>query len=852
MAQDPAMWSSAWGPNFRHLNAVEILPNNKVVAVGGREFNDAITSAFVTADSGANWNIAMDNVNAILQDLDFTDVSTGYSVGWAGNVWKTTNSGDSWSQIPITGNPGTRNYNGCHFFDAMTGVIVGGNESNDAIQTILRTTDGGANWSVISDNLAPWLRAVHFVDNSSGYAVGDQGTILKSTNGGTSWSALTLTGGIASRNYTDVYFFDANTGIAIGGWESNDSIATIIRTTDGGANWTPIMDNVESMLNGIYFYSATEGYIVGDDGDIYFSNDAGATWTLQSIPVNDTYGLNAVCFKNPYFGVAVGSDGKLLWYNDVDAQLAVGTLNSPVSVVNSNTVQIVGQVDDSGLAATLELEYGTTMSFGSSVPMNPNVTSGLGSIPVDVTLSGLTPDLIYYARMKMTNALGITYSDEISFYTGVSTVPNFNFEVWNQFNDQILNNWYNTGSVEPATSYNATTAVQLQGGQNDNVGAILYGIPGQTGLEGGIPFTARPDSLHFYAKYDIAFGDSALAILMLKKMGTPIAFHQWKIGGNSGGNFEYITFPIDYLSTDDPDSLILAFTSADPFSGSANAASIMTIDDVSFYGTSDNVPNNDMESWSTETRNKAASWVSADDFYNSSTNYMVERTTDAYSGDYAVKVSNLTQENNDFGRLRVGDSLNNWLPAFPVDFNHEKLYGFLKFTPDAGDTLFARVAMFEDGTQTGWGELKFKDPITNYTMFEMPISYFGMGTADSCLIEFSMFKNGGNPGNSFAIIDNLSFDAVLLPNVSVEEITANEVRVFPNPTNGPLTIQFNQIPSEIVDILVVDMNGKTLSKESLQITENEIKIDLSNIEPQLCFVLVRDGKNLHSFKTIVK
>lgn len=663
-----------------------------------------------------------------------------------------------------------------------------------------------------------------------------------------------MSGAIASRNYTDVYFFNATTGIAIGGWESNDSIATIIRTTDGGANWMPILDGIESMLNGIFFYNSTEGYIVGDDGDVYFSNDAGSTWTLQSIPNNNTYGLNAVCFKNPYYGVAVGSDGKLLWYVDQTSGLASGTIQSPVTMINANTVEIDGIVNDMMQSTNVELEYGTTLSFGSSVPMNPNITAGNGTSPVDVTVSGLTANVIYYGRMKMTNLFGTTYSNVVSFYTGVQSIPNFNFELWDQLSDQILNNWYNTGNVEPATSYNATTAVELQGNQNDGVGAILYGIPGQSGLEGGIPFTTRPDSLHYYAKYDIALGDSAIVLLMLKNNGTPIAFHQWKIGGNSGGNFDYISFPIEYSSSLFPDSLILGFTSSDPFSGSANPASIMIIDDVFFYGTTENVPNNNMESWSTETRNKATSWVSADDFYNSSSTYMVEQVTDSYSGDYAVKVNNLSQENIEFGRLRVGDSLNNWLPAFDVNYNHEKLFGFLKFIPDAGDTLFARIAMFENEVQVGWGELQFTTPILNYTMFELPIQYFVMGAiADSCLIEFSIYKNnGGSPGNSNFILDNLSFDAVLAPNLNVEEIAVNEVKLFPNPTNGPITIQFSQIPTEEIEVLVVDFNGRILSKEILQMSDNVIHIDLSNIEPQLCFVLVREGKNLHSFKTYVK
>lgn len=853
-AQDPTQWHDGFGPHFRHLNAVEILPNNKFVAIGGWESNDAISTILTSTDTASNWNIVMDGINAILQDMDFTSGTNGYIVGWAGNVWKTTTSGDSWTQITIPGNPGTRNFNGCHFFDDNNGIIVGGNKTNDSIRTILKTTDGGANWSIVSDNLGYWLRAVHFADNSTGYAVGDAGTILKSIDAGSTWNSLTLTGSIASRRYNDVYFMNASTGIAVGGWESNDSISTIIKTTDGGLNWTVVMDNLGSMLNGVHFFNATQGYVVGNDGVIYYTNDAGSSWSLQTIPNNDSFGLNAVNFRDPYFGIAVGSNGKLLWYVDENINLPVGNIQSPVTIINANSVSIVGDVDDMGDAASLEFEYGTTMAFGSTIPMFPYTTSVQGVEGTQVTLTGLTADEIYFGRMKMTNSLGTSYSNTVSFFTSVSVVPNWNFEMWDAYSNDILDNWFNTGEVSQAVSYDGSIAVELSGNSNENIGAILYGLPGNSGLEGGIPYTATPDSLIFWAKYDIVPGDSALALLQLKKNNVPIAFHMYKIGGSSAGAFQRMAFKIDYTSIDNPDSLILAFTNSDPFSGSANALSNMVVDNVSFYGTTDNVPNANMESWSIETRNKAVSWVSADDFYNQGIPYMVEQTSDAYSGDYAVKVSNINGNNSDFGRIRVGDSLNNWNPVFPVVVNHEKMFGYIKYFPSNGDTLFARVAMFENGVQMGWGEAIFKDPITNYTLIELPISY-SSGTADSCLVEFSIYKNNGNgPGNSYAIIDNLSFDGIILPtqNVAIEEILPNEVSIYPNPTEGPLTIEFATVPVGKISVMVVDFNGRVILSEEHVLSNNLLNINVNNLPSQYCYVIVREGKFTHSFKTLIK
>lgn len=853
-AQDPTQWNNAFGPSFRHLNAVEILPNNKIVAIGGWEFNDAITTIVSTSDTCTTWNISLDFVNAILQDLDFSSSTTGYSVGWAGNIWKTVDSGDSWSQITVPGNPGTRNFNGCHFFNDNIGVVVGGNQSNDAIQTILKTTDGGNNWSIISDNLAPWLRAVHFADNLTGFAVGDNGTILKTTNGGDDWSPMTVPGSVQSRQFNDVHFLSPSIGVAVGGWETNDSISTVLKTTDGGVNWTIVMDNLGSMLNGVHFFNANQGYAVGDDGVIYYTSDAGSTWQNQVITNNDDFGLNAVFFKDAFFGIAVGSDGKLLWYVDENANLASGTIDSPVTLINSNSASILGNVDDFGLAATIEFEYGTSIAFGSNVPMYPYTTSAIGAEETQITLTGLTPEQVYYGRMVMTNSVGTSYSNTVSFYTGITTVPNYNFELWDAFSDDILDDWLNTGSVSQTTSYNGTFAVQLTGSASDNVGAILYGNPGQNGLEGGTPFVERPDSIVFWANYDIALNDSALVVLQLKNNGVLIADSIYKIGGSSLGSFVEKKFKINYLSALIPDTMFLAFTSSDVFSGSPNASSVIAIDDVSFFDVNSNVPNNDMESWSVETRNKAALWVSNDDQYSNGVDYMVEQSTDSYSGDYAVKLNNLVGNNSNFARIKTGIDINSWNPVFPILYNHEKLYGYYKYFPADGDTLFVRVSLYENGAYIGFGELEIIESASIYTQFEVPLTY-GPGNADSCSIEFSIFKNNGQqPGASYGIIDNLSFDAIALPsqNVGVNEVAKKSVKLYPNPTEGPITIEFDQIPSEEINILVVDLSGKILLEEKHHPIGNKLNIDINEISSQYCFFIIREGKKSHSFKILVK
>ncbi len=54
---------------------------------------------------------------------------------------------------------------------------------------ILKTTNGGTNWTTQSSGTTNDLYSVYFVNETTGWAVGWSGKILKSINGGTNWSS---------------------------------------------------------------------------------------------------------------------------------------------------------------------------------------------------------------------------------------------------------------------------------------------------------------------------------------------------------------------------------------------------------------------------------------------------------------------------------------------------------------------------------------------------------------------------------------------------------------------------------------------------------------------------------------
>ena len=85
------------------------------------------------------------------------------------------------------------------------------------------------------------------------------------------WSPLTSG---TTNALHDVYFFDATQGVAVG------EQGLILRTTDGGAGWQSVASGVEDALRSVSF-SGVNGISGGDSQTILYSTDAGASWQIS-------------------------------------------------------------------------------------------------------------------------------------------------------------------------------------------------------------------------------------------------------------------------------------------------------------------------------------------------------------------------------------------------------------------------------------------------------------------------------------------------------------------------------------------------------------------------------------------
>ena len=161
--------------------------------------------------------------------------STEIWLGANDGLIKSTNGGGSWNTYPLIDNLGNQILGSylldIHVFSSTTavatGVMFAGNN-----ECILRTTNGGLNWTIVNNyNGGPLLRYlndIHFPTATTGFAVGTNGRILKSTNAGANWSSQASGTTVELKS---VFFTSALNGFAVG---SN----LILKTVNGGSNWT--------------------------------------------------------------------------------------------------------------------------------------------------------------------------------------------------------------------------------------------------------------------------------------------------------------------------------------------------------------------------------------------------------------------------------------------------------------------------------------------------------------------------------------------------------------------------------------------------------------------------------------
>ncbi len=231
-------------------------------------------------------------------DIWFVDALVGWTVNSNGQIWKTTDGGDTWTRQMTLPNTYLRCIG---FADAERGWVG----TLSPAQRLLHTSDGGTTWSTVPNlpALAPSkVCGISVVNPDVVYASGTNDPVfkprmMKTVDGGETWTAWEM------REHAsvliDTLFLDELRGWVVGGIspdpdpQSRDELKPVVLfTADGGQTWVDRLAGQGAEFPfgewgwKIQFVDALVGFVSLEnfnDAAILKTTDGGLTWTRMRV-----------------------------------------------------------------------------------------------------------------------------------------------------------------------------------------------------------------------------------------------------------------------------------------------------------------------------------------------------------------------------------------------------------------------------------------------------------------------------------------------------------------------------------------------------------------------------------------
>jgi photosystem II stability/assembly factor-like uncharacterized protein len=293
--------------SYTSIYAVSV---NVVFATGDIPAGDSRVAIFVrTSDGGKTWtetrierpDVAITRINA----LHFINENTGWLAGLTAKreavVLKTTDAGSNWEVIKV----GFKQIpTAILFINENTGWLAGTPVVNEkeykegdeiGPSDLLVTNDGGKTWQS-QRRLPVGLTDIHFIDQTTGWIVGQKGSIYKTTDSGRTWNpqkselepgegtAVDLVGeGSKKFDMSGVSFSDANNGYAVAINDDRDE-GRVLATTNGGVSWSKKLMSSEEGYRDIYCLNGNEAWMAPTYNKyIYYTANGGRYWNSEPV-----------------------------------------------------------------------------------------------------------------------------------------------------------------------------------------------------------------------------------------------------------------------------------------------------------------------------------------------------------------------------------------------------------------------------------------------------------------------------------------------------------------------------------------------------------------------------------------
>jgi photosystem II stability/assembly factor-like uncharacterized protein len=306
----------------------------------------ALACSLLTMPSSAQWvedvQNSTDGFLLSCWSSHFFDAQTGLVGGCTSiipdvgdpKIIRTTDGGATWTVV-YSGTIGT--VRDIAFSTPMNGSAA---ILDDGMCALLRTTDGGLNWSEVSQNTDEerYVTDLQLPTNAIGYGVGPWADLAKTTDGGASWGWIALNLSLGQLP-TGVHFLDENVGfMTCDGFPAGGNL---YKTSNGGISWDSTYYYSSYDLSGVVFVDANTGFLYGGSVNgnaarISRTSDGGTLWQIATINSTNANNIDDMDFVSPSLGYCVTDNGKILktvnggatWNEDFANGTWVYTFNS--------------------------------------------------------------------------------------------------------------------------------------------------------------------------------------------------------------------------------------------------------------------------------------------------------------------------------------------------------------------------------------------------------------------------------------------------------------------------------------------------------------------------------------------
>lgn len=255
-----------------------------------------------TASSSNNWELLNPPGSSAFTAIFSLDTSTSVAVGALNTIIKTTDGGDTWYFPNVPQTPQVMLYSVA--FNKSGIGIAGGSGGN-----IFYSTDNGENWKLSSVPTNGIIYSIRFLDDSTVFAVTSlttSGEIFYSTNYGDEWVKIYS----ISQGLSSIWFNSPTTGFVVG------NRGTILRISDRGQTWSlDTSIKYQGNFSTIYFLDSSNGWITGTNGVVLKTTNGGVNWEFLPSPKSTDY-LQRICFISLNEGWVCSLQGRLFYTTD--------------------------------------------------------------------------------------------------------------------------------------------------------------------------------------------------------------------------------------------------------------------------------------------------------------------------------------------------------------------------------------------------------------------------------------------------------------------------------------------------------------------------------------------------------